>query len=146
MAILDDRLSDILDSGAGSWPVEEAKELALLGLSCVEIRRKDRPDLKNEVLPKLEKLKISAAGQAKELICTLSMKPPAHFICPILEEVMEDPHVAADGYSYDRKAIMKRLEETDKSFITGLPLPHKQLVPNYTLLTAILEWKSARQS
>ncbi|CAM9002571.1 unnamed protein product [Rhodiola kirilowii] len=127
MAIMDDRLSDILDSGAGSWPVEEAKELALLGLSCVEIRRKDRPDLKNEVLPKLEKLKISAAGQAKELICTLSMKPPAHFICPILEEVMEDPHVAADGYSYDRKAIMKRLEETDKSFITGLPLPHKQL-------------------
>ncbi|KAL9667511.1 hypothetical protein QQ045_001872 [Rhodiola kirilowii] len=146
MAIMDDRLSDILDSGAGSWPVEEAKELALLGLSCVEIRRKVRPDLKNEVLPKLEKLKISAAGQAKELICTLSMKPPAHFICPILEEVMEDPHVAADGYSYDRKAIMKRLEETDQSFITGLPLPHKQLVANYTLLTAILEWKSARQS
>ncbi|CAM8999214.1 unnamed protein product [Rhodiola kirilowii] len=71
------------------------------------------------------------------------MKPPAHFICPILEEVMEDPHVAADGYSYDRKAIMKRLEETDQSFITGLPLPHKQLVPNYTLLTSILEWKSA---
>ncbi|KAL9665042.1 hypothetical protein QQ045_020451 [Rhodiola kirilowii] len=129
MSIMDDRLSDILDSGAGSWTVEEAKELALLGLSCVEIRRKDRPDLKIEVLPKLEKLKLSAADQAKELICTLSMKPPAHFICPILEEVMEDPHVAADGYSYDRKAIMKRLEETDQSFITGLPLPHKQLVP-----------------
>ncbi|KAL9671380.1 hypothetical protein QQ045_008948 [Rhodiola kirilowii] len=88
-AIMDDRLSDILDSRAGSWPVEEAKELALLGLSCVEIRRKDRPDLKNEVLPKLEKLKLSAADQAKKFICTLSisMKPPAHFICPILKDL-----------------------------------------------------------
>ncbi|KAE8688142.1 U-box domain-containing protein 35 [Hibiscus syriacus] len=43
-AIDNDNLTGILDSEAGNWPVEETKELARLGLSCSELRRKDRPD------------------------------------------------------------------------------------------------------
>lgn len=55
---------------------------------------------------------------------------------------MADPCVAADGYTYDRTAIEKWLEEKDKSPMTNLTLPHKNLIPNYTLLSAIMEWKS----
>ncbi|XP_073005819.1 U-box domain-containing protein 33-like isoform X2 [Typha latifolia] len=39
------RLSEILDSSAGEWPYEQAKQLAELGLKCCEIKRKSRPVL-----------------------------------------------------------------------------------------------------
>lgn len=55
---------------------------------------------------------------------------------------MNDPYVATDGYTYDRKAIEEWLQENDKSPITSLPLPNKNLLPNYTLLSAIMEWKT----
>jgi len=65
-----------------------------------------------------------------------------HTSYDLMQDVMDDPCVAADGYTYDRKAIEKWLEEKDKSPMTNIPLPHKILIPNYTLLSAILEWKS----
>lgn len=58
---------------------------------------------------------------------------------------MDDPHVAADGYTYDRKAIEAWLQRTDTSPMTNLPLPHKNLLPNYSLLSAILDWKSSQK-
>jgi hypothetical protein len=55
---------------------------------------------------------------------------------------MDDPCVAGDGYTYDRKAIEEWLEENDTSPMTNMPLPNKNLIPNYTLLSAVVEWKS----
>ncbi|GAB2265447.1 hypothetical protein Dimus_000502 [Dionaea muscipula] len=49
-------LMQILDQEAGQWPPRETTELAHVGLMCVELRRKDRPDLKDKVLPTLERL------------------------------------------------------------------------------------------
>ncbi|THG06295.1 hypothetical protein TEA_010051 [Camellia sinensis var. sinensis] len=60
-------------------------------------------------------------------------------------DIIEEPCVAADGYTYDRKAIQTWLEENDKSPMTNLPLPTRNLIPNYTLLSAISEWKSRKQ-
>ncbi|KDP22458.1 hypothetical protein JCGZ_26289 [Jatropha curcas] len=140
-AIEDGNLAEILDSSAGNWPFEETKQLALLGLSCAELRRKDRPDLKEQVLPALERLK-EVADRARNIISSAQCTPPNHFICPILKDVMMEPCVAADGYTYDRKAIEKWLEENDESPITNLPLSNKIVLPNYTLLSAIIEWKS----
>ncbi|KAK9266689.1 hypothetical protein L1049_012608 [Liquidambar formosana] len=143
-AVDDGNVIEILDPEAGQWPIEETMELAKLGLSCAEIRRRDRPDLKDQVLPALKRLK-EAADMARDVSSSLQLAPPNHFICPILKEAMDDPCVAADGYTYDRKAIEKWLEENDKSPMTNLPLPNKNLIPNYTLLSAIAEWKSRRQ-
>ncbi|XVF08510.1 hypothetical protein REPUB_Repub07fG0009300 [Reevesia pubescens] len=83
-AIDDDNLAEILDSEAGNWPVEETKELATLGLRCAELRRKDRPGLKDQVLPVLEKMK-EVANRARNSISKLPSTPPNHFICPILK-------------------------------------------------------------
>lgn len=58
---------------------------------------------------------------------------------------MDNPCVAADGYTYDRKAIEEWLEDNDSSPMTNLILPNKTLLPNYTLLSAIMEWKSGKQ-
>jgi serine/threonine protein kinase len=72
-------LNDLLDPKAGNWPIEEATEMALIGLSCAELRQKDRPDLSDTVVPMLERLK-EYAKRAKE-----QTAPPSHFICPILQ-------------------------------------------------------------
>ncbi|CAI8595828.1 unnamed protein product [Vicia faba] len=142
-AIDDGNLADILDPKAGSWPIQETLEIARLALSCTEMRRKDRPDLLDHVLPALENLKeVADKAQHSASIVTIKSKPLNHFICPILQDVMNDPCVAADGYTYDRKAIEKWLEDHDKSPMTNMVLPHKHLIPNYTLLSAILEWKT----
>uniref|UniRef100_A0A5B6YIJ3 RING-type E3 ubiquitin transferase n=1 Tax=Davidia involucrata TaxID=16924 RepID=A0A5B6YIJ3_DAVIN len=143
-AIDDDHFVEMLDPEAGKWPIEETRELAILGLSCAELRRRDRPDLKDQVLPVLERLK-KVADRARDMASSTQPAPPNHFICPILKDVMDDPSVAADGYTYDRTAIEIWLKENDKSPMTNLPLPNKTLIPNYTLLSAIMEWKSGKQ-
>jgi len=55
---------------------------------------------------------------------------------------MDDPYVAADGYTYDRKSIEEWLAENNTSPTTNLLLPHKFIMPNTTLLEAIKNWKS----
>ncbi|XP_028802533.1 U-box domain-containing protein 35 isoform X2 [Neltuma alba] len=136
-------LAEVLDPKAGSWPLQETLDLARLGLSCAELRRRDRPDLKDHVLPMLERLKeVADKAQHSATIITVKSRPPNHFICPILQDVMDNPCVAADGYTYDYKAIVTWLQRNDKSPMTNMPLPHKNLIPNYTLLSAIMEWKS----
>jgi len=77
-------LVDILDPEAGQWPIVESQELAFLGLSCVELRRRDRPELKDMILPALEKLK-DFADKARDLVCDVPSATPGHFICPILQ-------------------------------------------------------------
>lgn len=144
-AIEDEKFEQILDSEAGDWPIEETKELALLGLKCSELQRKDRPDLKDQVLPVLEKLR-EFASKTQELNPESQSAPPNHFICPILKDVMEDPCVAADGYTYERKVIEKWFQQNDESPMTNLRLQNKNLLPNYNLLCAITEWKSRKRS
>eukprot|EP00262_Sarcandra_glabra_P014275 TRINITY_DN413_c0_g1_i1.p1 TRINITY_DN413_c0_g1~~TRINITY_DN413_c0_g1_i1.p1 ORF type:complete len:830 (-),score=143.23 TRINITY_DN413_c0_g1_i1:275-2764(-) len=143
-ALEEGHLVDILDTEAGKWPIEETQELAVLGLSCTELRGIDRPDLKAEVLPILERLKENAYI-TRDSSFSVQPVPPNHFICPILQDVMGNPHVAADGYSYERRAIEIWLSMNDKSPMTNLPFPNKNLIPNYTLLSAIMEWKSRKQ-
>jgi hypothetical protein len=75
---------------------------------------------------------------------------PEAFVCPIWHEVMMDPVVAADGHSYERSAIERWLCASLRptSPMTGLPLPTRDLVPNFALRQTIeamqLAW--ARQA
>ncbi|XP_042399136.1 U-box domain-containing protein 35-like [Zingiber officinale] len=141
-ALENDSLMEVLDSKAGWWLEEEVKELANLGLSCLELRSKDRPNLKEQVLPVLERLK-DRAEQARYSVHELSV-PPNHFICPLMKAVMDDPCIASDGYTYNRSAIEIWLSKKDKSPITNLPFLHKDITPNNSLLSAIRDWKSRK--
>ncbi|KAG7541549.1 Protein kinase domain [Arabidopsis thaliana x Arabidopsis arenosa] len=138
-----DEFLKILDQKAGNWPIEETRELTALALCCTELRGKDRPDLKDQILPALENLK-KVAEKARNSLSGVSTQPPTHFFCPLLKDVMNEPCVAADGYTYDRRAIEEWLEEHDTSPMTDSPLHSKNLLPNYTLYTAIMEWRSTR--
>lgn len=140
-AIDKDNLTKVLDPEAGKWPLEETKKLAMLALKCTELCRRDRPDLKDEILPALEKLK-EVSDKTRDSASTTKSPPPNYYLCPLLKDIMKDPCVAADGYTYDRNAIETWLKEKDISPMTSLPLAHKNLLPNYALLSAILDWKS----
>lgn len=59
--------------------------------------------------------------------------------CPITGFPMVDPVVAADGHTYERTAIARWLKTSDKSPMTGSILVHKELVPNYGLMSSIQE-------
>lgn len=83
IAVGNNRLMEVLDPEADAWPIEETKDLALLALKCTELRRRDRPDLRDEVLPTLEKLK-DFAEKARDLALVSAPPPPKHFTCPIL--------------------------------------------------------------
>jgi len=67
--------------------------------------------------------------------------PPSDFVCPILQEVMDDPHVADDGYTYEYSTIKTWLGNKNTSPMTNLSLKDKSLIPNHPLRSAILEWK-----
>ena len=58
-----------------------------------------------------------------------------------LQEIMEDPVVAADGHTYERAFIREWLSTHYTSPVTGLTLPHRNLVVNETVKSAIMEWK-----
>uniref|UniRef100_A0A804IBN6 RING-type E3 ubiquitin transferase n=1 Tax=Musa acuminata subsp. malaccensis TaxID=214687 RepID=A0A804IBN6_MUSAM len=49
--------AEMLDPSVRDWPVEEALSLAKVALRCVELRRRDRPDLATIVLPELNRLR-----------------------------------------------------------------------------------------
>lgn len=55
---------------------------------------------------------------------------------------MEDPYIAADGFTYEEEAIRGWLESGhNTSPMTNLKLEHTNLVPNYALHNAIQEWQ-----
>ncbi|XP_008778858.2 U-box domain-containing protein 33-like isoform X1 [Phoenix dactylifera] len=139
-------LDEILDASAGGWPYAQAKQLAHLGLKCCEAKRKRRPDLTGEAWKVLEPM--MKAVSSKGLSC-LSLRSalednnciPSFFICPISQEILKDPHVAADGFSYEAEAIKGWLDSGhETSPMTNLKLPHRGLVPNRALRSVIQQW------
>ncbi|CAI0387740.1 unnamed protein product [Linum tenue] len=133
-------LANILDPSIADWPLGEAKELAQIALNCVKLRCRDRPDLDTEVLPVLRRLGEVADASMKTERC--SIYAPSYYFCPILKEVMDDPHIAADGFTYEKIAIKTWLERHNISPVTKLRLQHSDLTPNHMLRSAIREWMS----
>lgn len=73
-------LAEVLDPSVLDWPVQEAMDLAMIGVLCSEMRRKDRPDLSKVVLPKLLKLKEFADEKSPATIwhCSSGGPSPVH--------------------------------------------------------------------
>lgn len=68
-------------------------------------------------------------------------KPPEDFLCPISKDIMRDPHVAADGFTYEAEEIRTWLNGGhDTSPMTRAKFAHQHLTPNYTLRSLIKEW------
>lgn len=136
------KLKTLLDPLAGDWPFVQAEQLARLALRCCEMNRKSRADLGADVWRVLEPMRASCGGSSSfRLGSGENFQPPPYFICPIFQEVMQDPHVAADGFTYEAEALRGWLDSGhDTSPMTNLKLEHNNLVPNLALRSAIQEW------
>ncbi|XP_027879728.1 WD repeat, SAM and U-box domain-containing protein 1-like isoform X1 [Xiphophorus couchianus] len=91
--------------------------------------------LRGRLLRKIEALKAEQSGS----------EAPNEFLCPITTELMKDPVIAADGYSYERESIERWIGGKNKtSPMTNLPLQTTLLTPNRSLKMAITRWKSSQ--
>uniref|UniRef100_A0A4W6FR40 WD repeat, SAM and U-box domain-containing protein 1 n=1 Tax=Lates calcarifer TaxID=8187 RepID=A0A4W6FR40_LATCA len=91
--------------------------------------------LRSRLLRKIEALKSEQSGS----------EAPDEFLCPITRELMKDPVIAADGYSYERESIESWIRGKNKtSPMTNLPLQTTLLTPNRSLKMAITRWKSSQ--
>ncbi|KAK7312471.1 hypothetical protein VNO77_36359 [Canavalia gladiata] len=124
------KLLSILDSSGGEWHSTVATRLIELGLQCCQPNSRDRPELTPCLVRELKQLHSSEEGSV-----------PSFFLCPILQEIMYDPQVAADGFTYEGKAISKWLENGhDTSPMTNSKLIHLHLTPNHALRLSIQGW------
>ncbi|XP_056888886.1 WD repeat, SAM and U-box domain-containing protein 1-like [Takifugu flavidus] len=91
--------------------------------------------LRCRLMRKIEALKAEESGSG----------PPDEFLCPITREMMKDPVIAADGYSYERDSIESWLRGKNRSSpMTNLPLQTTILTPNRSLKMAMSRWKSSQ--
>jgi WD40 repeat protein len=58
---------------------------------------------------------------------------PEEFLCPITHELMKDPVIASDGYTYDRPAIVSWITREQRSPMTNSLLASTEVIPNRTL-------------
>uniref|UniRef100_A0A8C9B774 WD repeat, SAM and U-box domain-containing protein 1 n=1 Tax=Phocoena sinus TaxID=42100 RepID=A0A8C9B774_PHOSS len=94
--------------------------------------------LRSKVLRKIEELRTKMK--------TLSSEIPDEFICPITRELMKDPVIASDGYSYEKEAMENWISKKKRtSPMTNLVLPSVVLIPNRTLKMAIDRWLETHQ-
>ncbi|KAE9460905.1 hypothetical protein C3L33_07266, partial [Rhododendron williamsianum] len=146
MALDGGRLKDILDPTVEDWPFVQARQLAHLAMRCCRRNRSRRPDLASEVWRLLEPMRASCDISSFHVSSEESRRTPPYFICPILQDIMLDPQVAADGYTYELEALRGWLDGGHStSPMTNLQLPHCNVVPNHPLRSAIQEWQQLQQ-
>ena len=71
---------------------------------------------------------------------------PSMFRCPITLALMQDPVKAPDGHTYERSAIVKAIRLKGISPLTRQPMSVEQLIPDYTLKSAIEELATSKNS
>ncbi|GAB2214735.1 hypothetical protein Drorol1_Dr00019097 [Drosera rotundifolia] len=129
-AVLFGNLDSVIDHSAGDWPTSVVEKLVHLGLRFCEPNNRDRPELTPAVVLELEQLHTSEERPI-----------PSYFLCPILQEIMHDPVIAADGFTYEAEVLRGWLVNgRGTSPMTNLRLNHLQLTPNHILRLAIQEW------
>ncbi|KAL3160943.1 hypothetical protein ABBQ38_009335 [Trebouxia sp. C0009 RCD-2024] len=76
-----------------------------------------------------DKIQDSAAAKQRQAIVT----PHKLLCCPITKVLLTDPVIAADGYTYEKAALLQRLQRSLVSPVTGNMLEHTSCVPNASI-------------
>ncbi|XP_030528255.1 putative U-box domain-containing protein 50 [Rhodamnia argentea] len=151
-------LVEVLDQTAGRWPLDLAEELADMALTCLSVDPESAAgfdigmiiDELKDLRRRADEIMVRGGNEAaigRGADRDNSRGIPNMFVCPIFQEIMKNPHVAADGFSYELEAIEEWLwTGHDTSPMTNLKLKHKFLAPNHTLRGFIQEWQSKRSA
>ncbi|GJP82637.1 hypothetical protein CLOP_g12870 [Closterium sp. NIES-67] len=122
-----------LDPAAGIWPRKVAERALGMALLCVMQDAEARPDFVGSVFPELKHVGQWAEAEKRRRCPGQDEK----LMCPLSKTRMQDPVIAPDGYTYERRFIEDWLKENTVSPKTGKQLPHKALVPNLTVLAFV---------
>lgn len=145
---------DALDKTAGEWPLDLVEEIVGVAVKCMsvdsELSLSSAVKTLSLVKKKVDGLMATDKSERRECEVRGELLEedeesgvPSIFLCPIYKGIMENPHIAADGYSYEFEAIEEWLQTGhDTSFITKTRLEHKLLTPNHTLRALIEEWRT----
>lgn len=90
-------------------------------------------------------LGVATAADASSIIPDDRKAMPGMPCCPITGQPMIEPVVAADGHTYERYAIVRWLQTSNRSPLTGGILAHAELVPNYLLLSSFSDGVDGRE-
>ena len=116
------RLDRHAPGGWGDHVPSHVPTLHEMATACLEPRRRRRAEVA-DLIARLEEMRTA----------TQALRPavPSQFLCPITQEIMDDPVTTADGHAYERAAITRWLSDgrRDTSPATGARLPHKELAP-----------------
>ncbi|KAJ3672224.1 hypothetical protein LUZ60_006945 [Juncus effusus] len=141
---------EVLDGSAGDWPLDEVTEMLSVAIRCCDVKRENRASLE-EVCGVVE-LVVNVAKLSKSRSWSFGSESdsgslaPSYFLCPIVKEIMKDPQIAADGFTYEAEAIKEWMDGGhDTSPMTNLKLPNFELIPNHALRSAIQEWLRTRR-
>ncbi|KAL0214201.1 hypothetical protein P9112_006385 [Eukaryota sp. TZLM1-RC] len=74
----------------------------------------------------------------------LNISIPEELLCPISYNLMKDPVLCSDGFTYDRHAIERWLNQHSHSPMTGEPLPHKHISGNSSIRLALQRFKEGK--
>ncbi|KAL7612437.1 hypothetical protein Lser_V15G06943 [Lactuca serriola] len=134
---------EVLDQRDGEWPLQVAMELARIAIRCsggntgMTMVMKEMEELRKKA-DEVGNSKISVDFDEETVI-------PSFFFCPILQDIMRDPHVASDGFSYELSAIERWFGMGhNTSPLTNLELEHNRLTPNHILRSLIQDWHNKR--
>lgn len=67
--------------------------------------------------------------------------PPEWMLCPITKDIMSDPVMTKFGNSYERKAILRRIEKGEADLLTGKPIHASDICTNHKLAFDIKQWR-----
>jgi hypothetical protein len=112
--------------GCETWEVGLARMCIQSGI----LRFLQHSDLQDSGYRALLTIGVSAGGAAP------GANPPAippEFVCPITGDIMRDPVLTSDGFTFERRAIEAWLRLNNRSPMTNLPLPNRGVLPNIAL-------------
>ena len=71
---------------------------------------------------------------------------PENFLCPITQEIMNEPVICSDGITYEKFAIYRWLENHDTSPVTRQIISNSNLIPNIALRNTIQDYLKSNNS
>jgi hypothetical protein len=119
--------------GEEEWQAAEAAEATATGAAVTEAAANEA-----EAAEALVDATPSAPGVGDD------EEPPDEFVCPITQEVMDDPAVAADGHTYERAAIERWMARKMTSPKTGEEFESAIIFPNHSTRRQLREWQEKR--
>ncbi|KAL2344418.1 hypothetical protein Fmac_005703 [Flemingia macrophylla] len=141
---MDTESEALYDEIGEQWPLDVAREVVGLAMRCMSIESEPNGEMSitrvmgelNEIIRKGDEM------VARERWNSDSTHVPSVFVCPILQKIMKNPYIAADGYSYELEAIEEWLQSGNDISPKNLRLDHKLLTPNHTLRSLIEDWQT----